>query len=248
MVTATATARPSVRSSRLDGSCTGSKKKTRATYSQEEIDDLLRGTVRFPDLSAGIASASTAAMAAAHDAYKSVMDGLAIVAGKVWAFMGQVYDTVLAYASAVIKWLDSARERASTAAKAAYQYVQDLVNSMSIDWISIHSTAINLMVTAASIGVAAAVGMATGVVAMGTVAMLVGPGVISMAVGILFTAITAQCVAPVAYTLFKAGMLQRDIAAALAEAEAEYARRSASNAQNATGGDFTVNAVAVMPV
>jgi hypothetical protein len=164
---------------------------------------------------------------------KSIMDGLAHVAGQIWMFLGNVYETVLGYATAVVKWLGNQITYAVGKTREAFEYVSELVGSMSIDWIAVNGAVINLLCAAAAFGVAVTTGTAVGVGMATLAATMVGVGTVAKVTGILFAAITANCVAPVAYTLFKSGVSREVIAEGLQAAEKQQA--------------VTVNAQAVMP-
>lgn len=168
---------------------------------------------------------------------QSILDSLAYVAGKVWVFLGTVYDTVVSYTKAVLNWLGEQIAYAVGLVRSGLEYVYEFVGSMTVDWLAVNGHVVNLMCAAASFGVAITAGAAVGLTSGAAVATLVGVGTASKVTALLMAAITANCVAPVAYTLFKSGVSRELIGESLAEAEEKAQKKPA----------VTVNAVAVTP-
>ena len=231
MATATAKARVKVSTK------VGSVRRRAKPVTKADVEAIVAEAVYMNDPFVKMYNGTAAIVGGAYDGVsttlQSILDGLAYVAGQVWMFLGRVYETALAYATAVVNWLGEQITYVSGKAREAFEYVSNLVGSMSVDWIAVNGAVINLLCAAAAFGVAVTTGAAVGV-GMATLATgLVGAGTAAKVTGILFAAITANCVAPVAYTLFQAGISREQIAEGLKAAEAQKA--------------VTVNAVAVTP-
>jgi hypothetical protein len=196
----------------------------------EQVRQIVEETVAGHDPLTRIYSASAGAVAAtgefvgalatdATTALSAILDGLAEVGKSVWVFLGKVYDTVLAYAGAVMGWLGEQITYATGKVKDALKYVYELVSSMSIDWVAVNSAAINLMTAAASFGLAVTVGGAVGLT-MGTIALNVGASqTFAQIVALLFGAVTAGCLSEVCYVLVRGGVDKTVVAKALKLAE-----------------------------
>lgn len=215
----------------------GSVRRRSKPLNKAQIEEIVAEAVYMNDPFVKMYNGSAALVGGAYDGVtttlKSITDSLAHIAGQVWVFLGNVYETVLGYASAIVKWLGEQITYATGKCRAAFEYVSELVGSMSIDWISVNGAVINLLCAAAAFGVAVTTGTAVGV-GMATLATgLVGAGTVAKVTGIMFAAITANCTAPVAYTLFKSGVSRELIAEGLQAAEKQQA--------------MTVNAQAVTP-
>jgi hypothetical protein len=196
----------------------------------EQVKQIVEETVAGYDPLTRIYSVGAGAVAAtgefigavatdATTALSAILDGLAQAGKAVWVFLGKIYDSVLAYSSAVIGWLGEQITYATGKVKDALKYVYDLVSSMSIDWVAVNSAAINLMTAAASFGLAVTVGGAVGLT-MGTIALNVGASqTFAQIVALLFGAVTAGCLSEVCYVLVRGGVDKTVVAKALKLAE-----------------------------
>lgn len=228
---ATKTANARVKVTKVSGSATRRAKPV----TKADVEAIVAEAVYMNDPFVRVYNGTAALVSGAYNgvttSFKNIMDGLAHVAGQVWVFLGNVYETVLGYASAVVKWLGEQLTYATGKCREAFEYVSELVGSMSIDWIAVNGAVINLLVAAAAFGVAVTTGAAVGV-GMATLATgLVGAGTVAKVTGILFAAVTANCVAPVAYTLFKSGVSRELIGEGLKAAEEQQQQAVAVNAQ-----------------
>jgi len=216
---ATKTAKTRVKTTKVSGTV----RRRSKPLNREQIEQIVAEAVYMNDpfvkMYNNTAAAVSGAATTVTTTLQRILDGLAHVAGQVWVFLGQVYDTVLAYASAVVKWVNEQITYVSGKAKEAFTYVSELVSSMSIDWISVNGAVINLLCAAAAFGVAVTTGGIVGVGMASFASAFVGAGAVTKVTGILFAAITANCVAPVAYTLFKSGVSKELIAEGLQAAE-----------------------------
>ena len=221
MATKTKT-RVNVKTSTVSGTATRRRSKP---LNKAQIEQIVAEAVYMNDPFVraynGTAALVGGAATATTTTFKNITDGLAYVAGQVWVFLGNVYETVLGYATAVVKWLGNQITYAVGKTREAFEYVSELVGSMSIDWIAVNGAVINLLCAAAAFGVAVTAGTMVGVGMATLAATMVGVGTVAKVTGILFAAITANCVAPVAYTLFKSGVSREVIAEGLQAAEAQ---------------------------
>ena len=216
---ATATAKARVKVSKVSGSVRRRAKPLTKADVQQIVDEAVYMSNPLVQIYNGSAAVVSGAYAATTTTLQNVVDGLRDVAGKIWVFLGNVYETVLGYASAVVKWLGEQITYATGKCREAFEYVSELVGSMSVDWIAVNGAVINLLCAAAAFGVAVTVGTAVGVVVGGTAVAIVGAGTVAQVTALLFAAVTANCVAPVAYTLFKSGVSREVIAEGLQDAE-----------------------------
>jgi hypothetical protein len=186
---------------------------------RQDVETMVAEAIHMNDPLVRAHAGLVAAGTSVTSTLQSILDGMAEAVNRVWVFLGETYQTMVGYATAVIEYLGKQVNRAVGAVKDAYAYVKAYVGSMTVEWVAVHSSMVNLMVAAASIGVAIATGVAAGAGVSGLVAGVVGAGTASNVTSILVAAVTANCVAPVAYTLFKSGVPREQIAVSLADAE-----------------------------
>jgi hypothetical protein len=241
---ATKTAKTRVKTTKVSGSVRRRSKPLNKAQIEEIVAEAVYMNDPFVKAYNGTAALVGGVATTATTTLKSITDGLAHVAGQVWVFLGNVYETVLGYASAVVQWLGEQITYATGKCREAFEYVSELVGSMSIDWIAVNGAVINLLCAAAAFGVAVTVGTAVGVVVGGTAVSIVGAGTVAKVTALLFAAVTANCVAPVAYTLFKSGVSREVIAEGLQAAEDQQRDPRLAGWSPVTP---VVNAQAVMP-
>jgi len=229
---ATATAQR-VKVSKVSGSARRRAKPLTKADVQQIVDEAVYMSNPLVQIYNGSAAVVSGVYSATTTTFQNIYDSLAHVAGQVWVFLGQVYSTVIEYTTAVLHWIGEQIVYAYGATRKALEYVYEFVGSMTVDWIAVNGHVVNLLAAAAAFGVAVTTGVVVGAGMASLATGLVGAGTVAKVTGILFAAITANCVAPVAYTLFQAGISREEIAEALTEAEKKAA--------------VTVNAVAVMP-
>lgn len=210
----------------------GSVRRRAKPITKADVQQIVDEAVYMNDPLVRMYNGGAALVSSAGAGLQNILDGLAHVAGQVWVFLGNVYATVVEYTTAVLNWIGEQISYAIGATRKALEYVYEFVGSMTVDWVAVNGHVVNLMAAAAAFGVAVTTGAAVGVGMAGIATAVVGAGTAAKVTGILFAAITANCVAPVAYTLFQAGISRELIAESLTEAEKK---------------SVTVNAVAVTP-
>jgi hypothetical protein len=151
---------------------------------------------------------------------EKAFSALKAIASGVWTFLGRIYASAADAVRAVVNWLGQMATAAVGKVREALSYVKELISSMNVDWVAVNNVAINLMVAAATIGISVVAGVLSGGAMAGVAASLGGSTLVQQITAVFFGAVTAGCVAEVAYAFFQAGVRRELLATCLTEAEA----------------------------
>lgn len=221
----------------------GSKAKAQEKpLTRAQIEAIVEQGVRDHSLAAALGNVFTATGAAIERVANTAFAALENIATGVWNFLGKIYTSAVDAVKAVLAWVSDMAKTAVGQTQKALVALRELIGSMNIDWVKVHGRAVQIVATAAAIGLGITAGVVTGGVMAGLAVSIGAPVVVSQITGVLFAAITAGCVYEVAYMLNMAGIQQAQIAAAMKQFERDAASANSVRVVDAASTPATATA------